>query len=97
MAMPQVRLGYRCLRIDQQGLQAGVIGAQPVRLELHDMPALGERPEAALPAARAGVDVTGLDIDPDLIAQARASYCRRLVSTVRSLECRAITLSGRFV
>ena len=42
--MPGIGSGYRWPRTSQQGLQAGVIGPQAVRLELHDMPALAERP-----------------------------------------------------
>ncbi len=49
MAMPGVGSGYRAHRADQQCLQAGVIGAQAVRLELHDLPALGERPGVGVP------------------------------------------------
>ncbi len=49
MAMPGVGSGYRWPRADQQGIQASVIGAQAVRLELHDAPTLRERPRVSMP------------------------------------------------
>ena len=48
-AMPKVGSEYRWPHADQQGLQATVIGAESVRLELHEMPALRERPGVGVP------------------------------------------------